>query len=110
MNDRRRAVERMMEQRESRPLKHGDHMLLTHALRCRCAICGRLVTWSDCDEQGLMRVECCKQEYVLKPWSVKVYVTDISDKPLMEPMAGSDYPNNDVQLRMEGGKESGPAT
>jgi len=77
-------------------------MLLTYALRCRCKVCERILTWGDCDQQGLVSADCCKQRYTLKPWTVKVSIEDISDKPLLEPMPGSDYPNADLRLRFDG--------
>jgi len=82
-------------------------MLITYALRCRCQVCERILTWSDCDEQGLMTVECCQRLYTLKPWTVKVWIEDVSTKGLLDSQAGSDYPNADVKLRLEGGAEEG---
>lgn len=82
-------------------------MLLTHALRCRCAVCDRILTWSDGDEQGLITVTCCERLYTLKPWTVKVWVEDVSDKGILEPMQGSEYPNADVTLKLEGDSPTG---
>jgi hypothetical protein len=102
VNERRRALERILEQRPSKPLKHGDHMLLAYALRCRCKVCERILTWGDCDSQGLISAVCCKQQYTLKTWSVKVWIEDVSDKPLLGTMPGSSYPNADLRLRFDG--------
>lgn len=50
-------------------------MLLTHALRCRCQVCNRLLAWDEADAQGIVRARCCKKVYALKTWTVKVAIT-----------------------------------
>lgn len=92
----RERVERILEQRPSKPLRTGDHMLVAHALRCTCQGCGRLMrVW---EEDGFLLVaECCKRRYTLKPQSVIVRVEDLSDARLLEPARGSEFPG-DVSL------------
>ncbi len=72
--DRREALERILQQRPSQPLREGDHLLLSHAVRCRCQGCNSILDWSDADAQGIFRAQCCKREYALRPWTVKVSV------------------------------------
>ena len=91
-----------MEQRPSKPLRAGDHMLLAHALRCRCEGCNRLIR--EWREDGFLLVgECpeCKRRYTLKPHSVIVSVEDLSDTRLLDNARGSQFPNPAIDLKLE---------
>lgn len=101
MATRREALERILEQRPSKPLVAGDHMLLTHALRCVCAVCGRLI--HEWEEDGYLLVaECCLKRYSLKTHSVLVRVEDFDPhESLLERAHGSMFPS-DAPLRLEG--------
>jgi len=67
------------------PLKDGQHLVLTHALRCVCQICERILKWGDCDNVGVMFAICCKRTYKLRAWTVKVMVELGEEVTLLPP-------------------------
>lgn len=91
--------ERLVRIRPSKPLVDGDHLLFHHALRCLCAGCGKLLNWECPKDDSATETECCGMRYRLLPWTVKVEVEDISSRPILPPMAGSNYADPDFDLK-----------
>ena len=91
--------DRLVRIRPSKPLVDGDHLLFHHALRCLCQMCGRLINWDCHQDDSATEAECCGLRYRLLPWTVKVGVEDISDRPLLPTMEGSNYSDPDTDLK-----------
>ena len=94
----KQRFDRFIKIRPSKPLKDKDHLLFHHALMCKCQKCERLLDW-NCDENDSTTItECCGLAYRLLPWTVKVEVTDVSSRPIISKMAGSNYPDPNFQF------------
>ena len=94
----RDRFERLLKQRPAKKLTDGDHLLYHHALRCLCQRCGRLLDWDCPEDLSYTITECCGMEYRLMPWTVKAEVKDISCRPVLPKMKGSDYSDPNVDL------------
>lgn len=78
-------------------------MLLTHALRCRCEVCNRLIR--EWREDGFLLVgDClgCKRRYTLQPHSVMVKIEDLHDTRILRNAEGSEFPDTEADLKLEG--------
>jgi len=80
-----------VEQRPPEKLEDGKHMLYGHALRCFCKLCGALLNWECPEDISYTETECCGFSYRLQPWTVKVRIEDVSSRPVLPQMEGSDY-------------------
>jgi len=84
----------MQMQKPSIPLVNGAHLIMSHALRCRCQVCNRILRWGDCDSVGVFEAVCCKLTYSLRPWTVKVTVVDGKPEILLPPHRENFFPIN----------------
>lgn len=103
-SNKRSRLAAVLKARPGKNLEHGDHLLYHYALRCFCQRCGKLIRcWEDSDAAA--EAECCGMFYKLLPWTVKVEVTDVSERPVLPPMDGSMYsdPDTDLKDHVEGG-------
>ena len=91
--------ERFVRVRPSKKLENGDHLLFHHALRCVCQRCKRLLDWESYKDDSATETECCGMRYRLLPWTVKIEVEDISSRPLLPKMPGSEYSDPDIDLK-----------
>lgn len=82
---------RLLQQRKPQKLEQDAHMLYEHALRCYCAKCGSLLNWECPLDISYTVTECCGLLYKLQPWTVKVHIEDVSARPILPKMEGSDY-------------------
>lgn len=89
---------RLLQQRAPEKLQDGKQMLYEHALRCFCKLCGSLLNW-DCPEDiSYTETECCGLLYRLKPWTVHVLIEDVSSRPILPKMPGSNYSDPECDL------------
>ena len=93
-----RRFDRLLQERAPKKLEQGDQLLYEHALRCLCNRCGRLLDWHCPEDASYTETECCGQRYVLQPWTVRVAVEDVSSRPLLPKMDGSNYSDPDYTL------------
>jgi len=100
----RERFEHWLKLRPAKKLGDGDHLLFHHALRCICQRCGRLLDWECPEDVSNIITECCGISYRLVPWTVKVEVEDLSSRPILPKMEGSDYadPDTDLSQRLIG--------
>jgi hypothetical protein len=89
-----------VQQRPAKKLETGDHLTYEHALRCLCQMCGRLLDWECPDGVSYTETECCGLLYRLQPWTVKVRVDDVSSRPILPKMEGSEYPDPETVLTL----------
>lgn len=73
-------------------MKDGAHLTVSHALRCTCPKCERIVKWEDADSQGIVSGACCEMVFRLFPWSVKVRFEDSQPELLLPPHQQRDFP------------------
>jgi len=85
---RRRAIEESCRTKPSVPLEDKMHLTMSHALRCRCKKCGRIIQWDDADPMGIITGECCKYVYRLYPFTVMVRIEDSRPEALLPPPRG----------------------
>lgn len=90
--------ERLANQRPPKKLEEGDHLLYEHALRCYCKMCGSLLNWDSPADASHTETECCGLAYKLIPWTIKVQIEDVSSRPILPKMAGSDFSDPTVDL------------
>jgi len=83
--------ERLLRLREPEKLEEGKSLLYEHALRCYCRMCGSLLNWDCPQDISYTQSECCGLLYRLRPWTVKVDIEDVSSRPLLPKMEGSNY-------------------
>jgi hypothetical protein len=89
---------RLLKQRAPEKLEEGKHMLYEHALRCFCKLCGSLLNWECPAGISYTETECCGLRYRLQPWTVKVWIEDISARPMLPQMEGSNYSDPDFEF------------
>lgn len=89
----------LMKQRPSQKLNEGDFLIYEHALRCLCMRCGSLLDWTCPEDVSFTETECCGMRYRLQPWTVKVHVEDVSSRPLLPAMEGSNYADPNFSLK-----------
>lgn len=82
----------MQRRKPAVPLQDGHHLVLSHALRCVCQVCERILNWSECDNVGVLSATCCKKTYSLRPWTVKVTVEDTTEDVLLPPHKEKFFP------------------
>ena len=82
---------RLLQQRAPEKLEDGKHMLYEHALRCFCKLCGGLLDWECPADISYTETECCGLSYRLQPWTVKLRIEDVSARPILPQMEGSNY-------------------
>lgn len=94
----------LLQQRAPEKLQDGKQMLYEHALRCYCSLCGGLLNWECPSDISYTETECCGLLYRLKPWTVLVVIEDVSSRPILPKMPGSDYsdPSTDLSLQVVG--------
>lgn len=93
--------DRLVQQRPAKKLEAGDHLTYEHALRCLCQMCGRLLDWECQDGVSYTETECCGLLYRLQPWTVKIHVEDVSSRPVIPKMEGSEYPDPEAVLTLQ---------
>jgi hypothetical protein len=100
----RMRLEAVLRARPGKPLEHGETLLLHHALRCLCKLCKKLIKWENGDDEFTLSAECCGLAYRLLPRSVVVEIKDVSSRPILPAMRGSDYsdPGYDLSPFLEG--------
>jgi hypothetical protein len=64
-------------------------------------MCGRLLDWECPDGVSYTETECCGLRYKLQPWTIKVHVEDVSSRPILPKMEGSDYADPDLALTFQ---------
>jgi len=82
---------RMLRQKAPEKLEDGKHMVYEHALRCFCKLCGRLLDWDCPGDISYTETECCGLRYRLQPRTVIVHIEDVSSRPILPHMEGSNY-------------------
>jgi hypothetical protein len=82
---------RMLRQKAPEKLQEGRHMVYEHALRCLCKMCGSLLNWDCPQDVSYTQTTCCGLDYRLQPRTVIVHVEDVSARPILPQMKGSDY-------------------
>jgi len=90
-----RRFDRLMHLRAAKKLKEDETLLYEHALRCFCNLCGGLLNWSCPKDISYTETECCGLLYRLQPWTVKVWIEDVSSRPILPKMSGSNYADPD---------------
>lgn len=90
--------DRLVQQRAPKKLEQDDLLLYEHALRCHCQLCGRLLDWECHKDVSYTETECCGLRYRLQPWTVKVHIEDVSSRPILPKMEGSDYADPSTDL------------
>lgn len=100
----RMRLEAVLRARPGKPLEHGETLVLHHALRCLCKLCKKLIRWEDGDGDFALTAECCGLAYRLLPRSVVVEIKDVSSRPILPIMRGSDYsdPATDLSPFLKG--------
>lgn len=88
----------LIKRRPPEKLVQGKQMLYEHALRCFCKNCGSLLNWDCPTDLSYTEAECCGLHYRLQPWTVRVDIEDVSSRPLLPKMEGSDYADPDLDL------------
>lgn len=90
--------DRLLRQRAPEKLKDGRSMLYEHALRCFCSLCGGLLNWECLQDISYTETECCGLRYRLQPWTIKVRIEDVSSRPVLPTMEGSNYSDPEFDL------------
>ena len=73
-------------------------MVYEHALRCLCKLCGSLLNWECPKDISYTETECCGLHYRLQPRTVIVHVEDVSSRPILPQMDGSNYSDPSFQF------------
>ena len=76
-------------------------MVYEHALRCLCVKCGSLLNWDCPKDISYTEAECCGLHYRLQPRTVIVHIEDVSDRPVLPKMVGSNYADPDFEFAPE---------
>jgi hypothetical protein len=82
---------KMLRQKAPVPLESGKHMVYDHALRCLCKTCKSLLNWDCPIDISYTEAECCGLRYRLQPRTVIVRIEDVSSRPVLPKLEGSDY-------------------
>jgi hypothetical protein len=90
-----------MRSRAAKKLEDDETMLYEHALRCFCKLCGGLLNWDCPKDISYTETECCGLRYRLQPWTVKVRIEDISSRPVLPQMEGSNYSDPEFRFSDE---------
>lgn len=96
-----RRFEQLMRSRAAKKLEDDETMLYEHALRCFCKLCGGLLNWDCPKDISYTETECCGLRYRLQPWTVKVRIEDISSRPVLPQMEGSNYSDPEFRFADE---------
>jgi hypothetical protein len=94
----RERFEQIYRQRPAKKLEDGDHLMFQHALRCLCKMCGKLMEFECPEDIAYLEAECCGLRYRLKPRTVHVLIEDVSSRPILPKVEGSDYSDPDYDL------------
>lgn len=92
---------RILRQKAPEKLEDGKHMVYEHALRCFCKLCGSLLNWDCPGDISYTETECCGLRYRLQPRTVIVHIEDVSSRPILPLMAGSNYSDPEFKFSQD---------
>ena len=98
-NQARALAQEFWRKKPGKKLEQSDQLVFHYALRWFCQRCGRLMDWDSPEGIAQLVGECCGMRYTLQPHTVTVGVEDVSDRPILPTMQGSNYSDPETDLK-----------